>query len=106
MSWISGLINNPKRTDADMVRLNGALVAEFNEFVADHLQWAADNIPDNAMIRVELERDMAFNKWSTELVELVRDEDQPVFAVRFKEVSDGEKAVEIDFAEREQVRAR
>ena len=80
------------RNELEFVSLNTTLTAQFNTFVVTHLQWAADVIPDNAAILVEVEGDQEFNEWSRELVHSSVEPGQSIFPVLFQRLShDGAK---------------
>jgi len=42
---------------------NSALVKEFDRYVLEHPEFA-ENIPDNALVVMQLEGDEEFNQWS------------------------------------------
>ena len=83
------------RNEAEFVSLNATLTAQFNAFVVNHLQWAADAIPDNAAILVEVEGDHKFNEWSRELVHASVEPGQSIFPVLFRRLSNDGAKMEI-----------
>lgn len=83
------------RNEPEFVSLNATLTAQFNAFVAGHLQWAADTIPDNAAILVEVEGDKEFNEWSRELVHASVEPGQSIFPVLFQRLSNDGAKMEI-----------
>ncbi len=82
---------SPRRTPNDFTRLNSSLHAKFNEYMFEHLEWVIENIPDGAMIQIEIDGDEAFNAWSRELVSKSVAENQPVFIARFLPVSGSQR---------------
>jgi len=72
------------RDESEFVSLDATLTAQFNAFVVTHLQWAADVIPDNAAILVEMEGDQEFNEWSRKLVHSSVEPGQSIFPVLFR----------------------
>jgi|GEM_PF-4935640 len=97
MKWWRRLlsINNARRDQAELVRLNTKLTTQFNEFVAAHLGWAADAIPDNSAVLIEVEGDQEFNEWSRGLVHASVEPGQSIFPVLFQRLSDDEAKLEI-----------
>lgn len=89
MNWWRRFLSNKhsSRNEAEFVSLNARLTAQFNEFVVMHLQWAAEVIPDNAAILVEVEGDHEFNGWSRELVHSCVEPGQSIFPVLFQRTS-------------------
>jgi uncharacterized protein DUF5647 len=80
------------RNESAFVSLNATLTAQFNAFVVAHLLWAADVIPDNAAILIEVEGDQEFNEWSRDLVPASVEPGQSIFPVLFQRLSsDGAK---------------
>jgi hypothetical protein len=71
------------------------LTAQFNTFVTTHLEWAADVIPDNAAILVEVEGDHEFNEWSRELMHASVEPGQAIFPVLFQRVQNDDAKMEI-----------
>ena len=89
------LSNHLARNESEFVSLNATLTAQFNAFVVNHLQWAADVIPDNAAILVEVEGDQEFNEWSRKLVHSSVEPGQSIFPVLFRRVQDDDAKMEI-----------
>lgn len=97
MRWLSRFLftNFSARNESEFVSLNATLTAQFNTFVVTHLQWAADVIPDNAAILVEVEGDRDFNLWSRELVHAAVEPGQSIFPVLFQRLSNDSSRMEI-----------
>jgi hypothetical protein len=68
-----------------MERKNTELVKEFNTYIREHPEFA-EQIPDNAVVIMQLEGDEAFNQWSHELGEGHQEEDRPVVYIRIKKM--------------------
>lgn len=83
------------RNESEFVSLNATLTAQFNTFVVNHLQWAADVVPDNAAILIEVQGDREFNEWSRELVHASVEPGQSIFPVLFRRLSNEGGAMEI-----------
>ena len=83
------------RNESEFVSLNATLSAQFNVFVVAHLRWAADVIPDNAAILVEVEGDQEFNEWSRKLVHSSVEPGQSIFPVLFRRVQNDDAKMEV-----------
>lgn len=68
-----------------MERKNTELVKEFNAYVREHPEFA-EQIPNNAVVIMQLEGDEEFNQWSVNLAEGHRKEDRPVVYIRIKKI--------------------
>jgi hypothetical protein len=68
-----------------MEKKNTDLIKEFNRYIREHPRFA-DNIPDNAVVIMQLEGDEEFNKWSIKLVGSHKKSGQPVIYVRIKKI--------------------
>lgn len=97
MKWLRKFFfpNSSARSEADLVSLNSTLAAQFNGFVAAHLGWAADVIPDNAAILIEVGGDQEFNEWSRKLVHASVEPGQSIFPVLFQRLSNDGAKMEI-----------
>jgi len=83
------------RNESEFVSLNATLTSQFNAFVVTHLRWAAEVIPDNAAILVEVEGDQEFNEWSRKLVHASVEPGQSIFPVLFQRLSNDGAKMEI-----------
>ena len=68
-----------------MERKNTDLIKEFDRYIREHPDFA-DNIPNNAIVIMQLEGDEKFNKWSVNLAKMHAEKDQPVIYVRIKKI--------------------
>jgi len=68
-----------------MEKKNTDLIKEFNRYVREHPE-IADNIPNNAIVVMQLEGDEEFNKWSFKLGKSHAGKEQPVIYVRIKRI--------------------
>jgi len=59
------------------------LVTEFDRYVIEHLEFAAE-IPQNALIILQVEGDSEYNEWSKRLSLKQREPGQPIVYVRVK----------------------
>jgi hypothetical protein len=91
------LFDRRRRSHGEMVRLHAELLGVVNEYIASHLEWAADYLPRNSVISVELEGDDDFNEWSRRLVHSSAEPGQPILPMRFRAIeSNHEKKFELD----------
>ena len=68
-----------------MERKNTDLIKEFNRYIREHPDFA-DNIPNNAILIMQLEDDVEFNKWSLKLGKSHAQNGQSVIYVRIKRI--------------------
>jgi len=68
-----------------MERKNTELIKEFNTYVREHPEFT-EQIPDNAVIIMQLEGDEEFNQWGLKLAEDHHEEDRPIVYVRIKKM--------------------
>lgn len=64
-------------------RKHAILVTEFDRYVIEHPEFAAE-IPPNAQVVLQVEGDDEYNGWSRHLAEKQREEGQPVIYVKVK----------------------
>lgn len=64
---------------------NTDLIKEFNRYIREHPEFA-DNIPNNAIVIMQLEGDKEFNKWSLDLAKKHTEKDRPQIFVRIKKI--------------------
>lgn len=62
-------------------RKNSELIKEFDRYVREHPEFA-DDIPKNAIVVMQLERDARFNQWSRKLAKSHAIKGQPIVHVR------------------------
>ncbi|MDP2731456.1 MAG: hypothetical protein Q8O55_13405 [Dehalococcoidales bacterium] len=68
-----------------MERKNTELIKEFNRYVREYPQFS-ENIPDNALVVMQLEGDEEFNEWSCEMAQKQAEEGKPVVHIRIKKI--------------------
>lgn len=64
---------------------NTDLVKEFNRYVREHPEFA-DDIPQNAVVVMQLEGDRKFNQWSRKLARSHAEKGQPIVYVRIQKL--------------------
>lgn len=62
---------------------HGIIVTEFDRYVVEHPEFA-EQIPANAQIVLQVEGDEEYNRWSIQLAERQRENDQPFVLVKIK----------------------
>jgi len=68
-----------------MERKNTELIKEFNRYIREHPELA-DNIPNNAVVVMQLEKDEEFNNWSCEMAKSQAEEGQSIIYIRIKKL--------------------
>jgi len=68
-----------------MERKNTELIKEFNRYIREHPELA-DNIPNNAVVVMQLEKDEEFNNWSREMAKSQAEEGQSIIYIRIKKL--------------------
>ena len=68
-----------------MERKNTDLIKEFNRYIRERPDFA-DNIPNNAIIIMQLEGDEEFNKWSLEMAKSHAEKHQPLIYVKIRKM--------------------
>ncbi len=68
-----------------MERKNTELIKKFNTYVREHPKFA-EQIPDNAVIIMQLEGDEEFNQWSHKLAGSHHEEARPIVHVGIKKI--------------------
>lgn len=64
---------------------NTELIKEFNRYVREHPKFA-EQIPNDAVVILQLEWDDEFNAWARQLAESRRSEGHPVVVVKIKKL--------------------
>jgi hypothetical protein len=64
---------------------NSMLVKEFDKYILEHPEFA-DQIPNNALVVMQIDEDEAFNQWARETAPLVAEKDTPVVYVTITEL--------------------
>lgn len=68
-----------------MERQNTELIKEFNAYIREHPEFA-NNIPNSAIVIMQLEGDEEFNKWSLNLAKSHTEKEHPVIFVKIKKI--------------------
>ena len=64
---------------------NGVLVREFDKYVLEHPEFA-NQIPDNALVVMQIDDDEEFNIWARETAQKVAEKNTPVVYVTITEL--------------------
>lgn len=64
---------------------NTELIKEFNRYVREHPKFA-EQIPNDAIVILQLEGDEEFNRWARQLAESRQAERHPVVVVKIKKL--------------------
>jgi hypothetical protein len=64
---------------------NSELIKEFNRYVREHPEFA-DDIPKNAIVVMQLEKDARFNQWSRKLAKAHAADGQPIVHVHIQKL--------------------
>ncbi|MBI3249397.1 MAG: hypothetical protein HYZ50_23085 [Deltaproteobacteria bacterium] len=67
-------------------RKNTELIKEFNRYIREHPK-CADQIPDEAIIVLQLERDRDFNAWVRRLADSRKSEGHPMVMVKITKLA-------------------
>jgi hypothetical protein len=67
------------------VEKNTMLVSEFDKYILEHPEFAG-NIPDNALIIIQIEGDEQFNKWARKTAQSMVEKDSPIVYVTVMEL--------------------
>jgi len=68
-----------------LVEKNSMLVKEFDRYILEHPQFA-DEIPDNALVVMQLKDDDEFNRWAREAARQSAEKNTPVLYVTITEI--------------------
>jgi hypothetical protein len=74
-----------RATEHIMEEKNAELVYEFDQYVIEHPKFA-DNIPNGAIVAMQIEGDNEFNAWSKRLAESQAEKGQPIVYVKIKKL--------------------
>ena len=64
---------------------NSGLVKEFDRYILEHPEFA-DQLPDNALVVMQIEGDDEFNKWARQAALEAADKDTPVTYITITEI--------------------
>jgi hypothetical protein len=67
------------------VEKNSMLVKEFDRYILEHSDFA-NEIPDNALVVMQIEGDEEFNRWARETAQSVAEKDSPIVYVTITEL--------------------
>jgi len=67
------------------IEKNIMLVKEFDRYIIEHPEFA-DEIPDNALVVMQIEGDDEFNNWARESSHSVAERDKPILCVTITEL--------------------
>lgn len=67
------------------VEKNSMLVKEFDRYILEHSDFA-NEIPDNALVVMQIEGDEKFNNWARETAQNVAEKDNPIVYVTITEL--------------------
>jgi len=67
------------------VEKNSMLVKEFDRYVLEHPEFA-DQLPDNALVVMQVEGDEEFNRWARETAKRAAEKDTPIVYVTITEL--------------------
>ncbi|MCR4293067.1 MAG: hypothetical protein NUV76_09360 [Candidatus Kuenenia sp.] len=68
-----------------MERKNTELIKEFDRYIMEHPEFA-DDIPNNAVVVMQLENDEEFNKWHSDIAKSQAEKGQPIVYIRIKKM--------------------
>lgn len=68
-----------------MERKNTELIKEFNRYIREHPELA-DNIPNNAVVVMQLEKDEEFNNWNREMAKSQAKKGQSIIYIKIKKI--------------------
>lgn len=77
----------------DFVEKNSLLVREFDRYILEHPDFA-ENLPDNALVVMQLENNEEFNRWAREAALSVAEKDSPVVYVTITELKPARSRIE------------
>jgi hypothetical protein len=67
------------------VEKNSSLVKEFDRYILEHPEFA-DQLPDNALVVMQIEGDDEFNHWAKQSAQKAAEKDTPVAYVTVTEI--------------------
>jgi hypothetical protein len=67
------------------VEKNTMLVSEFDKYILEHPEFVG-NIPDNALVIIQIEGDEQFNKWARKTAQSMAEKDSPIVYVTVMEL--------------------
>ena len=67
------------------VEKNSMLVKEFDKYILEHPEFAGQ-LPDNALVVMQIEGNEDFNNWARETARGVAEKDNPIVYIRITEL--------------------
>ncbi len=67
------------------VEKNSMLVREFDRYILEHPEFA-DEIPENALVVMQIDGDEEFNNWARKTAQNIADKDTPIVYVTITEL--------------------
>jgi len=67
------------------VEKNSMLIKEFDRYILEHPEFASE-IPNNALVVMQIEGDEEFNNWARETAQSVAEKDTPIVYVIITEL--------------------
>ena len=64
---------------------NSMLVKKFDRYILEHPEFA-DDIPNNALVIMQVEGDEEFNNWAREMAQSVAEKDKPIVYITITEL--------------------
>lgn len=64
---------------------NSMIVREFDRYILEHPEFA-DNIPDNALVVMQIQGDEEFNRWARQTAQDTAEKDTPIVYVTITEL--------------------
>lgn len=73
------------KSNKEFVEKNSMLVKEFDKYIIEHPDFA-DNIPDNALVVMQIKEDDEFNNWARETAKKVTEKTNQIVFVNITEL--------------------
>jgi hypothetical protein len=73
------------RSQKSFVEKNSMLVKEFDRYILEHPEFA-DQLPDNALVVMQIDGDEEFNDWARETAHRAAEKDTPIVYVTVTEL--------------------
>ena len=73
------------KSNKEFVEINSMLVKEFDKYIIEHPDFA-DNIPDNALVVMQIKEDDEFNNWARETAKKVTEKTNQIVFVNITEL--------------------
>lgn len=93
MSKKTAKIKQPSKREREMIDKNLDLIFEFEKYVLAHPEFA-DDIPDDALVIMQIEGDTEFNQWTRRLAHAQVEEGQPIVYITIKKLGTPRSRIE------------